>query len=194
MTVREGAFHDREISSCVRASYNASGFALRRPYESWSPDDWPETYQSVYPNVFAIGIAFAPPHAISRPRKSKNGTLIAPAPPRTGMPSAIMGRAVAISIADMIEGKSQGPSHGASMAKLGAACIASAGASLTQGSAVSMTMYPIVPDYEKYPNGGRNLTHTTGEIGLAGHWIKKLLHYLFIYKAKARPLWWLIPE
>jgi sulfide:quinone oxidoreductase len=26
------------------------------------------------------------------------------------------------------------------------------------------------------------------------HWIKLLLHYLFIYKAKARPGWHLIPE
>ena len=33
-----------------------------------------------------------------------------------------------------------------------------------------------------------------GEIGLAGHWMKRMLHTLFIYKAKARPGWWLIPE
>ena len=41
---------------------------------------------------------------------------------------------------------------------------------------------------------GRDIAGTSGELGLAGHWIKLLLHYLFIYKAKARPLWWLIPE
>jgi sulfide:quinone oxidoreductase len=29
---------------------------------------------------------------------------------------------------------------------------------------------------------------------LAGHWIKQLLHYAFLYKAKAKPLWWIIPE
>jgi sulfide:quinone oxidoreductase len=36
-----------------------------------------------------------------------------------------------------------------------------------------------------------SLTHTTGEVGLAGHWIKQLLHHVFIYKAKAKPGWWL---
>ncbi len=57
-----------------------------------------------------------------------------------------------------------------------------------------MTMYPVVPDLAKYPNTGRSLKDTFGEIGLAGHWIKLLLHYLFLYKAKARPGWHLIPE
>ena len=33
-----------------------------------------------------------------------------------------------------------------------------------------------------------------GELGLHGHWVKLMLHYLFIYKAKARPGWQLIPE
>jgi sulfide:quinone oxidoreductase len=55
-------------------------------------------------------------------------------------------------------------------------------------------MYPVVPDYQKYPRGGRSLTDTSGEIGLAGHWVKHLLHFLFLYKAKARPGWFLIPE
>jgi len=55
-------------------------------------------------------------------------------------------------------------------------------------------MYPVVPDRAKYPDTGRSLKDTFGEIGLAGHWIKLLLHYMFIYKAKARPGWHLIPE
>jgi sulfide:quinone oxidoreductase len=172
----------------VDADYSGKAF------DDWRPEDWPETYQTRYPNVFAVGIAFAPPHPISRPRTSKNGVNITPAPPRTGMPSAIMGRAVAHTIVDMITRGATAPTHGASMARLGAACVASAGASHLRGSAVSMTMYPVVPDFRKYPNGGRDLTHTTGEIGLAGHWIKQLLHHAFIYKAKARPLWWIIPE
>lgn len=165
-----------------------------KPYEEWSPEDWPKTYQTKYPNIFSIGIAFAPPHQISRPRKSKNGVLIAPAPPRTGMPSAIMGRTVAESIADMVNGKSNLPTKAASMAEMGAACVASAGAHLLKGSAVSITMYPVVKNYKRYPEYGRSLVYTTGEIGLAGHWIKTLLHYAFIYKAKALPLWWIIPE
>ncbi len=168
---------------------------MQKPYEEWTPADWPKTYQSPhYPNVFAVGIAFAPPHALSRPRKTKNGTVIAPAPPRTGMPSGIMGRTVALSIVDMIRKGDTKPSHTASMGDMGAACVASAGAGFWRGSAVSMTMYPVVPDYARYPGAGRDLRHTVGEIGSAGHWIKRILHHLFIYKARARPGWWMIPE
>lgn len=165
-----------------------------KDFEQWGPEDWPKTYQTRYSNVFAIGIAFAPPHQLSRPLKTPNGTLIAPAPPRTGMPSAIMGRTVAQSIADMILKGESGPTHAASMGELGAACVASTGMSPLNGTAASLTMYPVVPDFKKYPETGRSLTHTTGEIGLAGHWIKHLLHFAFLYKAKAYPLWWLIPE
>jgi hypothetical protein len=57
-----------------------------------------------------------------------------------------------------------------------------------------MTMYPVVPDLVKYPGTGRSLKDTLGEIGLAGHWIKLALHYMFIYKAKVRLGWHLIPE
>ena len=71
---------------------------------------------------------------------------------------------------------------------------ASAGASFWKGSAVSITMFPVVPDYERFPGAGRSLTHTTGEIGSAGHWIKRILHHLFLYKAKGKAGWWLIPE
>ncbi len=166
-----------------------------KPYEEWRPEDWPKSYQSpAFPNVFAVGIAFAPPHQLSRPRKTKNGVPVAPAPPRTGMPSAIMGRTVALSIVDMIQRGATLPTHEASMATMGAACVASTGVGVLRGSAVSMTMYPVVPDYEKYPGRGRSALHTTGEVGAAGHWIKHLLHHLFMYKAKAYPGWWLIPE
>lgn len=166
-----------------------------KPYEEWRAEDWPRTYQSPrYPNLFAVGIAFAPPHALSRPRKTKNGTPVAPAPPRTGMPSGIMGRAVALSLVDMIQGGAQAPSHTASMAEMGAACVASAGASFWKGSAASITMFPVVPNYQRFPKTGRDLVHTTGEIGSAGHWIKRILHHLFLYKAKGLPGWWLIPE
>lgn len=187
-------------SDMTDSLFNPAGFMKvdadysGKPYDQWLPSDWPKNYQTRFSNMFAIGIAFAPPHAISEPRKSKNGTLIAPAPPRTGMPSAIMGRVVAQSIADMIEGKADHPTHEASMAEIGAACVASAGANAFTGGAAAMTMYPIVPDHLKYPGTGRSMRFTTGEIGTAGHWIKKILHYAFIYKAKALPFWWLIPE
>jgi hypothetical protein len=135
----------------------------------------------------------APPHAISRPHTSPNGTLIAPAPPRTGMPSAMIGKAVARNIVDMIGG-ADGPTRTASVAEMGATWIASAGANPPTGTAASMTVFPIVPDFERYPEYGRDQNRTFGEIGLAGHWIKILRHHLFLYKARLRPGWPLIPE
>ncbi|MHB1569789.1 MAG: NAD(P)/FAD-dependent oxidoreductase [Solirubrobacteraceae bacterium] len=172
----------------VDADYTA------KPYEQWRAEDWPRTYQSpAYPNLFAAGIAFAPPHAISVPHQSPNGTVIAPAPPRTGMPSAMIAKAVARSVTDMIAGASA-PTHTASMAEMGAACVASAGANPFTGTAASMTVFPIVPDYQRYPEYGRDINRTFGEIGLAGHWIKIALHHLFLHKARLRPGWRLIPE
>jgi len=171
------------------------GDYAKKPFEEWSPDDWPRTYQSPkYPNVFAVGIAFAPPHAISKPMTSPKGTPIFPTPPRTGMPTGVMAREVAFNIVDMINGNATAPTRQASLAHMGAACIASAGAGLFRGTAVSMTLFPIVPDFRKYPDTGRDLGWTFGEIGLAGHWIKHLLHFGFIYKAKANPLWAMVPE
>ncbi len=168
-----------------------------KPYEEWKASDWPVTNQNpTWKNIFAAGIAFAPPHIISKPMKSKNGTVINPTPPRTGMPSAMIGKAVALSIADMIKNPEQvkEPTHHSSMAEIGAACVASAGASLTGGTAAAMTMFPVVPDFEKYPKYGRDVNYSFGEIGLAAHWVKIVLHHLFIYKAKARPFWYFIPE
>ena len=167
-----------------------------RPYEEWTVQDWPETYQNPsYKNIFAPGIAFAPPHSISKPRKSKNGTDIFPSPPRTGMPSGITARLVADNIIDSIKAGKESLHHKGSLGNMGAACIASAGYGMTKGSGVSITTYPIVPDYRKYgETGGRDINKTFGDIGLAGHWVKLALHYAFIYKAKMKPFWWLIPE
>ena len=166
-----------------------------KKYEDWRAQDWPSSYQSpLYANLFGIGIAFAPPHPISQPRSSPRGTVISPAPPRTGMPSGVMGREVAYSMADMIQKGAGAPTHLASMSSMGAACIASAGTGFRTGSAAAMTMYPVVPDFARYPGSGRSDTDTHGEIGLAAHWTKHLLHYLFIYKAKALPGWRFIPE
>ncbi|MFY0674113.1 MAG: FAD-dependent oxidoreductase [Bacteroidia bacterium] len=174
----------------VDADYTA------KPYEEWTVQDWPETYQNPsYNNIFAPGIAFAPPHAISKPRQSANGTAISPSPPRTGMPSGITAKLVADNIIEMIKSGSTDLHHKGSLGNMGAACIASAGYGLTQGSGISITTFPIVPDYKKYKtSGGRNIQKTFGDIGLAGHWVKLALHYVFIWKARMRPLWWLIPE
>lgn len=165
-----------------------------KPYEEWRADDWPRTYQVPgHDNIFAAGIAFAPPHQISRPRKSPNGTLITPAPPRTGMPSGVIAKAVAMTIRDRVLKGAVQPAHPAPMYKMGAACVASAGADLRTGSAALISVMPVVPDHEKYPTG-RDTKDTRGEIGLSGHWMKLMLHYLFLHKAKARPGWQLIPE
>lgn len=166
-----------------------------KPYEEWSAADWPSTYESpLYPNVFGVGIAFAPPHAISKPYQTPSGAPVAPAPPRTGMPSGTQGKVVAQTIIDRLTSGDPSTTHAASMAKMGAACIASIGTGLRKGAAATITMSPIVPDRERFPDTGRDPHFTFGEIGLAGHWLKRLLHTLFIYKAKARPGWWLIPE
>jgi sulfide:quinone oxidoreductase len=166
-----------------------------KPFEEWSVNDWPSVYQNpVYSNHFAPGIAFAPPHQISKPMKSPGGTLITPSPPRTGMPSGVTGKIVAMNIVEMIKKGKTEFRHKASMGKMGAACIVSAGFSMLKGQAATMTVFPIVPDWEKYPEWGRDLGYTVGEIGLAGHWIKLLLHYLFLHKAKGYPFWWLLPE
>ena len=173
----------------VDAKYDAGA------YENWKASDWPSTLQNpTYKNMFAVGIAFAPPHTISKPMKSPNGTPINPTPPRTGMPSAMMGKAVAASVCDMMQGVTDTPTHTANMSEMGAACVASAGKGLFTGTAAAMTVYPIVPDFEKYPGVGRDMNGTTGELGLAAHWVKHILHHLFLWKAKLKPGWTLIPE
>ena len=192
---------DKVGADITSALFAPSGFMFvdadysRKSYDDWKPSDWPEVYQSPkYKNLFAVGIAFAPPHPISKPMTSPKGTPISPTPPRTGMPSGVMAREVAFNVVDLMTGRESVPRRKASLARMGAACIASAGAGLLKGTAVSMTLFPIVPDFEKYPDTGRELKYTFGEIGLAGHWIKHLLHFGFIYKAKANPLWVAIPE
>jgi sulfide:quinone oxidoreductase len=178
----------------LKAFDKAGADYTTRPHKQWSARDWPHTCQSpIYRNVFAAGSAFAPPHAISRPRQTPSGAPVGPAPPRTGMPSAMIGKAVARNIVDMVR-EANGPTHRASMAEMGAACVASAGANPFTGTAASMTVCPIVPDFEKYQEYGRDMNSTFGEIGLAGHWIRILLHHLFLHKASLRPGRSLIPE
>ncbi len=174
----------------VDADYDSSA----RPFDEWDTSDWPKTYNNqIYKNIFAAGIAFAPPHPISKPFKSPDGTSIVPSPPRTGMASGIIGHTVAMSIIDMIKKGEKEPAHYASMSKFGAICITSMGKSLTHGSAALLTMDPVVPDYEKY-KFGRNLNYTFGDIGLAGHWVKYMLHYLFLWKMKGKFGWHIIPD
>ncbi len=166
-----------------------------KPYEQWKSSDWPEIYQSpAYDNLYASGIAFAPPHGMSKPMESPNGTKIFPTPPRTGMPSGVIGKVVAQNVIHRIKTGRKDHPHKASMVRMGAACIVSAGYGFTKGQAATMTVSPIVPDWEKYPKYGRDIDKTVGVIGLAGHWMKLFMHYMFLYKAKAKFGWSLIPE
>lgn len=166
-----------------------------KPYEEWSVNDWPETYRNPeFPNIFAPGIAFAPPHGISKPMTSINGTMIYPTPPRTGMPSGVMGKITALNIIKLVNKGEHELKHRASMGRMGAACIISAGYGMTKGAAATMTVFPIVPDFEKFPDYGRSIGYTMGEAGLAGHWLKWFMHYMFLHKAKGYPFWWLLPE
>ena len=64
------------------------------------------------------------------------------------MPSGITAKLVADNIIDSIKAGKESLHHKGSLGNMGAACIASAGYGMTQGSGVSITTYPIVPDYK----------------------------------------------
>ncbi|MEZ4642723.1 MAG: FAD-dependent oxidoreductase [Chloroflexota bacterium] len=159
-----------------------------------NPTAWPELYQNPhYDNIFAAGIAFAPPGPISQPHVTPNGTSITAAPPRTGMVSGIIGRIVAKNIIDLIQKGRM--THGERMTEMAAACIASMGDSLWDGSAATIMIYPVVPDFRRYPNEqGRDLFVTHMEMGLGGAWMKRMIHSTFMYKLQGRLGWKVIPE
>jgi len=161
-------------------------------YEEITADDWPHTYQNqTYPNLFAAGIAFAPPGCMSKPCASPNGTSISPSIPRTGYTSELTGKAAALNVAELIQGRE--PCHSASLAETAGMCIASMKNSWTRGTAAVIGIHPIVRNNGLYPGHGRNLDNSAVEMGLAGAWLKKGLHYAFLYKLGAKPLWRHIP-
>lgn len=166
------------------------------PYEELirTPDAWPAQYRSPrYPEIFAAGIAFAPPGPISQPHTTPNGLAITAAPPRTGMVSGIIGRIVGLNIVDLVNGRAAG--HHERMTEMYAACIASMGDSLLDGSAATIMIYPVVPDFARYPNEeGRDLFVTHMEMGLAGAWMKRMIHTTFMHKLQGRIGWRFIPE
>jgi sulfide:quinone oxidoreductase len=171
----------------VDADYTA------KPYEEYRASDWPALYRSPhFDNIYAAGIAFAPPHPMSKGWKSNDGVAITAMAPRTGMASGIMGRTVAANIRDQIEGKDA--THHARMSEMPAACIASMGKSLWSGSAASILMIPVARDYQKYPEYGRDLSLCDLEVGLGGAWTKRMLHSVFMWKLQAKPGWQMIPE
>lgn len=187
---------DGEVMENVLA--NPAGFIkvdanYGKAYDDLDGPDWPSTYQNpVYTNLYAVGIAFAPPGPLSRPSASPRGTAISPAPPRTGYTSELSGKAAALNIAEQIKGS--GSTHTASMAETPGLCIASLQDGILQGGAATIALYPVARNRKAYPDtNGRDLKRSTAEVGLAGAWIKKSLHYSFMYKLQARPFWHLVP-
>ena len=169
-------------------------YGLPYPQLEETPDAWPGFYQNRnYRNIFAAGIAFAPPGPISVPHTTPKGTVMAAAPPRTGMVSGIIGRVVARNVIDLI--KHGRMTHHERMTEMYAACIASMGDSLWDGSAATIMIYPVVPDPLRFPkDGGRDAFVTHMEMGLAGAWMKRLIHTTFIHKLQGRFGWKMIPE
>jgi sulfide:quinone oxidoreductase len=192
---------DREGQDITEQVANPGGFVkvdatYGLPWEELhnNPDAWPATYQNpTYPNIFAAGIAFAPPGTISAPHVNPNGLSISAAPPRTGMVSGIIGRIVALNVIDLVKGREI--SHRERMSEMFAACIASMGDSLWDGAAATILIHPVVPDPKSFPEGnGRDLSVSYMEMGLAGAWMKRVLHSTFIWKLKGNPGWKIIPE
>lgn len=172
--------------------------AVKKGYNNWKPEDWPATYQTpLYPNIFAAGIAFAPPHPVSAVSGvTKSGVTIQAAPPRTGMISCIIGRLIADNITEMIKNGNTIAKHRMPMSKMPAVCVASQQKQMLTGSAIMVALYPVVPNYDKYSreHGGRDISITTYEIGKASAWTKQMFHYMFMYKMAAKPGWSLMPE
>jgi sulfide:quinone oxidoreductase len=165
----------------------------QKAYEQYRAEDWPALYNSPRDDrVYAAGIAFATPHALSKGVKSASGSPIIATAPRTGMASGIIGRTVALNIVDQVRGKP--PSHREPMTEMPAACIASMGNSLATGAAASIIMVPVARDYGRYPEYGRDLSLSELDVGLGGAWTKRLLHDAFLWKLQARPGWQLVPE
>ncbi len=188
---------DKDGNDITSEICNPAGFVkvdanYGKPYEELDGPDWPKTYQNPkYKNIFAAGIAFAPPGPLSKPSKSPNGTLIGPAPPRTGYTAELSGKAAALNIAEMIQGND--PIHTASMAETPGLCVASMKNKIFGGMAATIAIYPVARNYAEYPEYGRDLDMCAAEIGMAGAWFKLALHYAFLYKLQAKPFWKLIP-
>jgi len=177
---------------CNPAGFVKVDAVYGKAYPQLDGPDWPKTYQSpVYAEIFAAGIAFAPPGPLSLPQKSPNDTIIAPSPPRTGFTSELCGHAAALNIIDMIEGRK--PSHSSSMAETAGVCVASMHNRMFTGKAMIIGIYPVARNRSVYPPYGRDFKNNIVDIGLSGAWFKKMLHHLFLYKLQAKPFWSKLP-
>jgi len=191
------AYVGRDGSDLTKELTNPAGFLkvdgrYGKKWEELTEDDWPKLYQNpTFPNIFAAGIAFAPPGAVSKPLYTPSGRLIQPTVPRTGMTASLIGMAVAKNLVDLLHGRPA--SHEEPMTEMPGSCVASMDASFFRGEASTILMYPVVPNYKLYPEFGRDPDITRMELGLAGAWIKRILHTTFLYKMKGLPGWSYIP-
>ena len=162
-----------------------------KPHSELKPSDWPAKYVTKYENIFAVGIAFAPPGSISEPITNPNGVKIVSVIPRTGYPSELTAKAVAKNIAAVLKGKE--PKYTARFNEIGAPCVASIAEGPMWGAAISLGVYPFIKDYEKYPEYGRDMKHTFMEMGWAGGILKRMLNVYFMWKLSGKPFWSLLP-
>jgi sulfide:quinone oxidoreductase len=188
---------DREGNDLAGKLLNPGGFlkvdgVYGKAYEDLDGPDWPKTYQNqVYKNIFAAGIAFAPPGSLSKPMKAPSGAIITPSIPRTGYTAELTGKAAALNIAEMIQGNE--PCHTASMAATSGMCIASLKNSMFNGAACAIGIHPIVRNRQRFPEYGRDIEASEVDMGLAGAWLKKGLHHAFLYKLSAKPFYKYLP-
>lgn len=184
--------NDLQERMCNPAGFVKVDAVYGKSYDELSASDWPKTYQSpAYGNIFSCGIAFAPPGCMSKPCTSPRGTQFMPSIPRTGYTSEMTGKAAALNIVELIEGRE--PSHTASLAETPGMCVASMKNDWLSGRAATIGVQPIVRNRDAYPEYGRAMELGAVEVGLAGAWLKKGLHHAFLYKLQARPFWQYIP-
>ena len=162
--------------------------ALRRV----GPGDWPKSYQS--PATQTSSRSASRSRRPTRSRSPAGPGTVRSSPPRPRAPGCRRGYGPHRGAQHRGHDPQGAEPHAhASMGEMGAACVASAGASLFwRGSAVSMTMYPVVPDYKRYPQSGE--TSCTRSARSARRTLDQAVHHIFIYKAKLRPGWAMIPE
>jgi len=186
------AGNDIKERICNPAGFVKVDAVYGKCYEELFASDWPKTYRSPeYGNLFSCGIAFAPPGCMSKPCTSPSGTQFMPSIPRTGYTSEMTGKAAALNVAELIQGRE--PCHTASLAETPGMCIASMKNSWLSGRAATIGIQPIVRNRDAYPEYGRAMEVGAVEVGLAGAWLKKGLHHAFLYKLQARPFWQYIP-
>ena len=167
-----------------------------KPYAEWKAADWPKTYQSpYYPNLFAVGIAFAPAAPDFRPpdERQRHPHLADSSADRNAFGSHGSSSGSQHHRHDRPRSQ-EADTHGIhGLDGSSVRCLRRRGALHWHGSRDDhVSRWSPTTSASRRP--AEISQETYGEIGLAAHWIKHTLHFVFIYKAKARPGWSLLPE